>query len=263
MTYTLQGTAGEIAGRTACASPVAFLKQGFQAQHWDYAGLEILPSAPTVNEGGTLQLQPRAVLDDASRLNLAGSAATWAVVAGTGTVSSNALFTAGNVYQDGIATVQAQFTPPGRTPFTAQLDLGVLDTIKDNFGIYAGDGIDDAWQVQYFGVNNPAGLAAADPDGDGQTNLFEFLGLTVPNGATSPFTVRLDPVSGQPGTKRITWGPVNPACNYRVEAKSDLGAATWTALTAELPGAGTGTNSYDDTTATGARKFYRVVITKP
>jgi hypothetical protein len=30
----------------------------------------------------------------------------------------------------------------------------VLDTIADNFGSYAGDGIGDDWQVQYSGVDN-------------------------------------------------------------------------------------------------------------
>ena len=44
------------------------------------------------------------------------------------------------------------------------------------------------WQTQYFGSpKNPDGASAADPDRDGQTNLHEFLGYTVPTLASSVF----------------------------------------------------------------------------
>ena len=36
------------------------------------------------------------------------------------------------------------------------------------------DGIDDRWQVDYFGQNNPQALAGANPDGDGLNNLGEW-----------------------------------------------------------------------------------------
>jgi hypothetical protein len=45
---------------------------------------------------------------------------------------------------------------------------------------YAGDGIDDTWQIHYFGHGNPNGLPLADPDGDGRNNLAEFLAGTDP-----------------------------------------------------------------------------------
>lgn len=46
---------------------------------------------------------------------------------------------------------------------------------------YAGDEIDDVWQLRNFGPSNPEGLATADPDGDGCDNLCEFLARTNPN----------------------------------------------------------------------------------
>ena len=40
---------------------------------------------------------------------------------------------------------------------TGSLNLTVLNVNQDNFGSYAGDGIGDDWQVQYFGLpSNPA-----------------------------------------------------------------------------------------------------------
>ena len=68
-----------------------------------------------------------------------------------------------------MATVQGAFAG-----FTGTLGLFIFNTGIDDFAFYAGDGLDDAWQVQYFGINNPNGLSGADPDGDGQTNYFEY-----------------------------------------------------------------------------------------
>ena len=46
----------------------------------------------------------------------------------------------------------------------------MLDTIADNFGTYAGDGLGDDWQVQYFGLSNPNAAPLLDPDFDGHNN---------------------------------------------------------------------------------------------
>jgi hypothetical protein len=49
-----------------------------------------------------------------------------------------------------------------------------------------GDGLPDAWQIQYFGsVNAPNAQPAADPDGDGLSNLEEYLLGTDPTNADS------------------------------------------------------------------------------
>lgn len=65
---------------------------------------------------------------------------------------------------------------------------------------YAGDAIDDAWQLNYFGPTNPQGLALADPDGDGRNNVAEFLAgtdPTRPDAFLGPPVVR-DSASGKP-----------------------------------------------------------------
>ena len=56
-----------------------------------------------------------------------------------------------------------------------RVTITVLDWQGDSFGSYAEDGLSDAWQVNYFGINSSAAVAAADPDQDGQDNAFEYL----------------------------------------------------------------------------------------
>jgi hypothetical protein len=48
----------------------------------------------------------------------------------------------------------------------------------------------ESWQTQYFGdTNNPAAAASADPDGDGQNNMAEFLVGTDPTNSASAFRI--------------------------------------------------------------------------
>lgn len=64
---------------------------------------------------------------------------------------------------------RAPFTPTRavRARFTAGLNLIVRNIAADDFGKYAGDGIDDDWQVLYFGENNADAAPEIDADGSG------------------------------------------------------------------------------------------------
>ena len=123
---------------------------------------------------------------------------------------------------------------------------------------FDGDGVSDIWRETY----PAAGAPGADPDGDGQNNLLEFLAATDPTDSSSVFTVRIAPVAGQPTHKAIVFGPVATARTYRVLASTDLGAASWTDISGPLTGASDDL-TFTDTTATSARKFYRVQISNP
>ncbi len=46
-----------------------------------------------------------------------------------------------------------------------------------------------AWQVQYFGSTTNPAAANADPDGDGMSNLQEFLAGTDPTNGASAFRI--------------------------------------------------------------------------
>ncbi len=61
-----------------------------------------------------------------------------------------------------------------------------------------------AWQVKYFGsTTNPAAAASADPDGDGQNNLAEFLAGTNPTNSASG--LRITSVTRQGSDMLVTW----------------------------------------------------------
>jgi PKD repeat protein len=60
------------------------------------------------------------------------------------------------------------------------------------------------WQIQYFGsTNNPAADPGADPDGDGFTNLQEFMAGTDPTNSASAF--RILSITAQGNDMLVTW----------------------------------------------------------
>ena len=87
----------------------------------------------------------------------------------------------------------------------------------------------------------------------------------VPTDSTSRFKLRIEPVPGQPGQKNLTFSPRLNDRIYTVKSNPDLSAAMWNPL---------GSSSFSDNvplqqrtvtdqSATGARKFYHVELTKP
>lgn len=54
------------------------------------------------------------------------------------------------------------------------LNLTVLNIGDDDYKGYANDGIDDLWQFDIYGDDNPEGYAGADSDGDFKTTLWEY-----------------------------------------------------------------------------------------
>jgi PKD repeat protein len=61
-----------------------------------------------------------------------------------------------------------------------------------------------AWQIQYFGsTNNPSAAPGADPDGDGQSNLAEFLAGTNPTNSASG--LRIISVTVQGSDVLVIW----------------------------------------------------------
>ena len=61
-----------------------------------------------------------------------------------------------------------------------------------------------SWQNQYFGsTSNPAAAPTADPDGDGQNNMAEFLAGTDPTNSASAF--RITSIAPEGNDFRITW----------------------------------------------------------
>lgn len=257
--YTNDATVGGIVGLSTVVSPALTAKQGYAGQLFEVTGISLTTSNANVNETANRQVNATALLDDGSTLTLANTAFAWSVLTGPLTgISASGLATADIVYQDTSASVRATYAGVSQ-----QVTLTVVNSQIDNFGSYAGDGIDDAWQVQYFGLSNPLAGAGMDPDGDGGNNLFEYTVGTVPNSAGSRFLLRDEPVPGQPTQKRIVFSPRLTDRTYVVQFTTSLAAGGW----ATLPNISTTDNGQErtvtDLAATGPKKFYRVQVTKP
>jgi hypothetical protein len=233
-------------------------RSGYVGQLYDVTALTLAADPASVNERATTELGASATLDDGTHLVPASSDVTWSVVSGPVTaIADDGTVTAGSVYQDTTATVQGSYRG-----VTATLAVTVLNLTNDDFGPYAGDGLPDDWQVTNFGQGSATAGPNADPDGDGQNNLLEYLAGTNPNLGTSVFTVRIEVVPAQPAQKKILFGPVAAGRTYRVLSSTDLAAASWVDLSGALTGV-SGELTFTDTAATGARKFYRVQISNP
>lgn len=132
--------------------------------------MQITAAPATITENGTKQLAVTQVMDDATTLPLPAAEVTWQVLSGPVTsISAAGVAQAGSVYENTAASVQGS-----ASGVTGTLNLTVLDSIPDNFGSYAGDGLPDGWQVQNMGLSGTSGGPSLDPDGDGLSNLMEY-----------------------------------------------------------------------------------------
>ena len=257
--YSNDGSLGEIGGISTAAAPAETVKHSYIGQLYDVIGVALSANPTTVNEGTTRQLQAAALLDDATVLPLAPALVSWSVSSGPiNSIDAGGLATAGIVYQNTPALVRGDYLGQFGT-----LALNVLNVGLDDFGSYAGDGIDDAWQVQYFGLDNPAAGPARDPDGDGQNNVFEYTAGTDPTSALSRFNLAIARVPGEPDQENIIFSPRFPSRTYTVQFRDSLSGGLFAPL------GGTTTNdvgperTVTDLNATGLAKFYRVCISFP
>ena len=260
--YTIDGSIGAVAGISGEATSAIVAKHGYSGQLYDLLGYSgLLASENYPPELGTTQLLLMRAADDGTRIVTPTAGVTFSVLSGPLTgISPTGLVTAGAVYQETEAMVGAtsaafagQFTFP----------LFVQDTIPDNFGSYAGDGIGDDWQFLHFGLNNPLAAPTLDPDGDGQANLFEFTAGLVPTDPASRFTLRLEKVPAQATHRRVIFNPRLADRSYVVKAKDSLVAGSWEILGAFDESDNGDERTVTDLDATGTSKFYKVEITKP
>ena len=257
--YAQEASLGAIAGLASSANEV--VKHGFIGQLYELLGYGLLASDYYPAELGTTQLFPVRTADDGTNVVIPTAGFTFSVLSGPlASVSTTGLVTAGEVYQHSAAVVGA--TSP---QFAGQLELplNVQETVPDNFGSYAGDGLADAWQVQYFGLDNPLAAPGADASGSGQTNLLKYVAGLDPLDPNAVFRLRIEVVPGQPGQKRIVFGPVLADRLYSVKAKAALTDPAWQPLASEASDGLLPERTVTDLEASGGRKFYEVEITKP
>jgi len=126
-----------------------------------------------------------------------------------------------------------------------------------------GDGILDAWESQFFGSTSFDGSTFGDTDGDGFSNMQEFIYGTDPGDGTSYFAVRIEVTGGNP---RVTFWAADAdgsgyegfARFYRLET-GDPVTGIWTTVPGydRIPGHGD-TVSHSVPESSGACSLYRV-----
>ncbi len=91
------------------------------------------------------------------------------------------------------------------------------------------DGMPDAWEEQYQGLDPLANDSDEDKDQDGQANYAEYIAGTDPGDPSSVFAVRK--VTAGVETLSLTWNSV-PGRTYRIWASSDL--VHWTSISEQI-----------------------------
>ncbi len=225
-------------------------KGGFTGQLFDPRSLSASAAPDTVDEGAARQLDASATLDDDTTLNMPGEFVGWSVQSGPiVSISATGLAVAGAVFEDTAATVVGSWGG-----LTADVDLTVLDIDPDNFGLYAGDGLEDTWQIGFFGLENPDAGPARDPDGDGQSNAFEFLAVVDPTDPLSLFCAELT------AENAVTFSPVSPLRTYRLSASTAAAPPGFSVVPADASDAGGERTLSETAPPPGPRRFYRIDI---
>lgn len=252
--YRNDSTLTATAAQTADSS-IYQAASGFPATLRDAIALIALPRE--LPESAATQLSLRQQLDDGTQLDISSTGASWTVLNGPCAVNASGLVTTQSVFSNTQASLQITLGS-----LTSPNTLTILNTLTDNFGTYAADGISDDWQVQYFGQNNPLAAPAQDPDGDGQNNLFEFTAGLLPNSSVSRFTLLLESVPGQTGQKRMICQPATSGRSFTLLKSTTLLPGSWQAVPGASGVGNNGTLTLTDPAASNARAFYRVQITR-
>lgn len=200
--------------------------------------------------------------------NIASAASIYDYLEGTSMatpyVSAAIVFAAQN-FPDETSTQRVARILNGVTPVASLTEMvasgGVLNLAR--IVDPGGNGIPDWWEMDYFGF---VGIdPGADPDGDGFTNLEEYLIGTHPNNPAGKLAVSKALVvqSGSNQDFRITF-PTAVGVTYRVEFSDSLAADSWEALGSDISGTGDPATASDAAAVTlHPQRFYRVRILSP
>jgi Tol biopolymer transport system component len=180
---------------------------------------------------------------------------------------SNTVLTAGQAGSNPLPWVSRPGISDGGTTIAflnlgSGLVTGDLNRVPDAFGYWVdsdGDGIPDWWMIQYFG--HPTGqagdnsLASDDADGDGASNLQEYIAGTDPTNPNSVF--RLSAVAPANSTVSLTW-PAAPGRSYQIQYKTNLEDPVWLAAPGNI--SVLGSQGYYLAPAAQTSGFYRVLV---
>jgi len=258
--YTVDASLSGIGGVSTAVAPAQTLKHGYAGQLYDVRSLVIGGTPSPVNEGATMQLSADLDGDDDSRVALPPTGVSWSVVGGpASSITAGGLLTAARVYGN-----EEQLVRGEHLGWVTVFETQVNDVDPDDWGAYAGDGLPDGWQVVNFGPDDPGAAApTADPDGDGQSNVFEYTAGLNPDLSSSRFLLNVVTDPTQPGRANVVFSPRLTDRTYTVQFRETLGAGAFSPL-AEANTTDNGQErTVTDLNATGPARFYRVQISLP
>jgi Bacterial TSP3 repeat len=118
-----------------------------------------------------------------------------------------------------------------------------------------GDGLPDGWELQYFG--NLTQTDTDDPDGDGFSNLQEFLAGTDPTDFGS--ALRITTIAAD-GTDVIISFTTCSNKFYELQFTDNLSTSHWTTIVTDISGTGGGVSVTDPGAVEFTNGFYRVKL---
>jgi hypothetical protein len=252
-TITNDATLGGIGGEMHDTAPL-IARPGFAGQLWDAVSLDIAPQPAAMSESSTLQLAAHFTGDDATTLPTSAGL-TWETASLFLSVDATGLAASSTLPGDQAATVTAS-----SGDLTGSAEISLFDLTPDDYGPFAADGLDDAWQWFYFASDPASGAPGSDPDSDGQDNALEFLAGTTPLDGSSFLQLWIEPEPFQPSVRQLFFTPYRADRTYTWEYSTNLQPA-WQPVIGDPPDPRpTGEARATDEVADEARKFYRLQI---
>ncbi len=134
--------------------------------------------------------------------------------------------------------------------------FGNITSNAATFTVYDGDtdGTPNYWESAN-GLSVSVADSTLDSDGDGMSNLAEFLANTNPKNASSRLAVAISPAAGAGSTLSFT---AQPYRTYGIQYRDSLTSGAWTTLQTYPAAASAQTINYTDPSAPAAR-FYRII----
>jgi hypothetical protein len=257
--YTVDSSIGGVGGIASYTATRLEVKAGFIGQLFEVTNLAVVAQPAAINETNSTQLSAVATLDDGTVTLLQGGEVAWHEPAFPLTsISSTGRAHATNVYQNTAATIVGAWSGGQGTGTVSVVDLN-----PDDFGLYAGDTIADAWQVHYFGKNNSNGLPNVVAGAPGQNNLFNYVAGMDPTNPASAFQFSIEPVVGQTSQKRLIFSPRFTDRTYTILSRSNAASGSWQKLSSFAVVDDRDERRVTDLAATPPSRFYRVQISKP